>query len=131
MLRNGFTRFCDDPEIACCKAEKELEQLRAELTELKALAQAKADGRLAILPCKVGDTIYRINNINCKKYEYIVEKITLLKTGLYFYCYASSTSAPLYEECQFRLSDFGERVFLSREAAEKALKNKVERSNYL
>ena len=25
MLRDGFLRFCDDPEIACIRAEKELE----------------------------------------------------------------------------------------------------------
>jgi len=35
MLKNGFTRFCDDPEIACCKAERELEQLRAENASLQ------------------------------------------------------------------------------------------------
>ena len=30
MIKNGFLRFCDDPEITCCKAEKELGQLRQE-----------------------------------------------------------------------------------------------------
>lgn len=35
MLKNGFLRFCDNPEIACCKAERELEQLRAENASLR------------------------------------------------------------------------------------------------
>ena len=62
MFKYGFTRFCDDPEITCCKAEKELEllheeneRLYAELAELHELAKAKADGRLKILPAKPGD----------------------------------------------------------------------------
>lgn len=32
MQMNRFTRFCDDPEITCCRAEKELEQLQRELS---------------------------------------------------------------------------------------------------
>lgn len=35
MLRDGFLRFCNDPEIACCKAERELEQLRTENASLR------------------------------------------------------------------------------------------------
>lgn len=35
MRKDGFLRFCDDPEIACCKAERELEQLRAESASLR------------------------------------------------------------------------------------------------
>ena len=30
MIKNGFLRFCDDPEIACCKVEAELGNLRIE-----------------------------------------------------------------------------------------------------
>ena len=35
MLKSGFLRFCDNPEIACCKAERELEQLRTENASLR------------------------------------------------------------------------------------------------
>jgi len=52
MFRDGFLRFCDDPDLACCRAEKELEQLRTENVRLQAvlaglqeLAKAKAEGR--------------------------------------------------------------------------------------
>jgi hypothetical protein len=36
MLKDGFLRFCNDPEIACCRAEKELELLRDENERLYA-----------------------------------------------------------------------------------------------
>lgn len=58
--RLRFTRFCDDPELTCCRAEKELERLAIEndnlkrqLAEFAELAKAKADGRLIELPCEV------------------------------------------------------------------------------
>ena len=35
MPKDGFLRFCDNPEIACCKAEKELERLRNENAALR------------------------------------------------------------------------------------------------
>lgn len=35
MIRDGFLRFCDDPEIACIRAEKELEHLRDEISRIR------------------------------------------------------------------------------------------------
>ena len=49
MLRDGFLRFCNDPEIACCKAERELEQLRAENALLLAqLAESQRREQAAV-----------------------------------------------------------------------------------
>ena len=49
MLRDGFLRFCNDPEIACCKAERELEQLRAENASLRAqLAESQRREQAAV-----------------------------------------------------------------------------------
>ena len=49
MLRDGFLRFCDNPEIACCKAERELEQLRAENASLRAqLAESQRREKAAV-----------------------------------------------------------------------------------
>lgn len=49
MLKDGFLRFCDNPEIACCKAERELEQLRAENASLRAkLAESQRRERAAV-----------------------------------------------------------------------------------
>ncbi len=119
MLRNGFTRFCDDPEIACCKAEKELEQLRAELTELKALAQAKSDGRLIVLPCKVGNIVYADCYGDIIGWE--VHQIEM-KTGKPTqYIARGDDEGYGTPEIDFVGEDIGKTVFLTREEAEKAL----------
>ncbi len=36
MLKDGFLRFCDDPEISCCRGEAELGLLREENVRLRA-----------------------------------------------------------------------------------------------
>ena len=124
MLRDGFLRFCDDPEIACCRAEKELEQLRtenvrlqAELNELQELAKAKAEGRLVELPCKVGDTVYYIawGAIT----ETIVNEIEQdIKGEWWIHFHASLKCDSTFKA---KVSSFGDRVFLTCEAAEKAI----------
>ena len=44
MNKYGFLRFCDDPEIACCRAERELFQLRTDYAQLRAeLEQAQEE----------------------------------------------------------------------------------------
>lgn len=49
MRRNGFLRFCDYPGIACCEAEAELGQLRAENARLRAeLIEARHRATAAI-----------------------------------------------------------------------------------
>ena len=49
MIKNGFLRFCNDTEIACCKAEKELEFLRNENAELRTqLAVSQRRGQAAV-----------------------------------------------------------------------------------
>lgn len=49
MLRDGFLRFCNDPEIACCKAEAELGRLRTENAQLRSqLQEAQRRERAAV-----------------------------------------------------------------------------------
>ena len=63
MLRDGFLRFCDNPEIACCKAERELEQLRAENASLRAkLAESQHRERAAVVGMKIIADTYREKN---------------------------------------------------------------------
>lgn len=104
------------------------------MNELLNYRQAECDGRLVVLPCKVGDTVYVIsnepcpynckhqyrndgqvniwhkeNNNNCKQCEYIDKK--------YIW------------EREFYLDDLarvGKTVFLTREEAEKALRKEDE-----
>lgn len=104
--------------------------------EVAELARAKSDGRLVLLPCKVGDTVWAItspvnivgmasDNEELAIFECTVESITL---------YTSQTSPPI----QFRLyyhgefvawyvtvADFGKTVFLTEAEAETALEKEA------
>ena len=74
------------------------------IDRIRELAEADKDGRLVVLPCKVGDTVWRIKRI----FETYPDK-----------------SKPYIEPDAFLLQDvfnIGKTVFLTREEAEKALK---------
>ena len=128
MLRDGFLRFCDDPELACCRAEKELEQLRTENVRLQAvlaglqeLAKAKADGRLVELPCKVGDTVYFAQLI-CE-YKHCDPPTRTFCCG----CSDYAKNKFVIQSRAFTLLDLkniGKTVFLTCEEAENALGGK-------
>ena len=86
--------------------------------EVQELAKAKADGRLVVLPCKVGDVVYE--PFVGKVYEKTVDRIIInrfttpqiwIETKLPF-------ATPRSERWDMAI---GKTVFLTREAAEKAL----------
>ena len=54
---------------------KEIEKLRAQLRHLEELAEADKDGRLVVLPCKVGDTVYYWDG--CQIIDYKVENFSV------------------------------------------------------
>ena len=68
-----------------------------------ALMEADKDGRVVVLPCKVGDTVYRIFNPPSR--EPVISAHTLMSVD-YIVRW---------------IDKFGKTVFLTREAAEKAL----------
>lgn len=72
------------------------------IDRLRELAQADKEGRCVVLPCKAGDTVWRIQYVQNKKGNYVVG-IAEIKFGLLW------------------ASEFGKTVFLTREEAEKAL----------
>ena len=74
---------------------------------LRELAEADKDGRLVVLPCKVGDTVYLIVTKRAK--VYMPEFSFVKKSRLTFL------------NMERVLQDFGKTVFLTREEAEKAL----------
>lgn len=76
---------------------------------MKELAKADKEGRLVVLPCKVGDTVWRIK----RTFETYPDK-----------------SKPYIEPDAFLLQDvfnIGKTVFLTREEAEKAMKGETEK----
>lgn len=81
---------------------------------IRELLKADRDGRLVVLPCKVGDTVYWVHGAvitECK-----VHRIQKNRNGLYI-CLKSNVS-----HGAFRADlSIGKTVFLTREEAEKVL----------
>ena len=77
------------------------------VARLRELAEADKDGRLVVLPCKVGDTVYLI--VTKRARIYTPEFRFIKKSCLTFL------------NMERVLRDFGKTVFLTREEAEKTL----------
>ena len=81
------------------------------LDRFRQLAKADKDGRLAVLPCEVGDTVYF--TLLGKIIEKQVFSIVSFSNSTRIYCGGTSE--------YFRPEDIGKTFFLTREEAEKAL----------
>ena len=81
------------------------------LKRLRELAEADREGRLVVLPCKVGDTIYHISRVRASHFE--DDKIIIDDEG----------RLKIYEMpfALVHLPYIGKSYFLTREEAEKAL----------
>ncbi len=113
-------------KYGCCFEDGELSWLKdvAELLEeLKSYKEAEEQGFLVRLPCKVGDTVYRVN-VGAKQ-----PIISMTVSEIHFLCYKNERAVrfdaigkeDMGESC-YRLEDIGRIVFLIREEAEKKLK---------
>lgn len=85
------------------------------LDRLLELAEADKDGRLVVLPCKVGDVVYGFHG----EKTILPMVVKWIETYTNGWCIAVQYAqmAPRF----YRFSDFGKTVFLTREEAEKAL----------
>ena len=81
------------------------------IDRLRELAEADKDGRLVVLPCKVGDTVYFA--LLGRIIEKQVFSIVSFSNSTRIYCGGTSE--------YFRPEDIGKTFFLTREEAEKAL----------
>lgn len=82
------------------------------LKKLQEYENKEEDSLLFTLPCKVGDTIYRLlytEIVECK-----VKEISITKSGVRFSCYCEEMKIKLH----FYLESFGKNAFLSRVEAE-------------
>lgn len=89
---------------------------------LKELAEADKDGRVVVLPCKVGDTVWIVG---------AVRKLYSAKVRTFFCGHPSAVRGRDPDghihmirttECDIPMQEFGKTVFLSREEAEKTLR---------
>lgn len=106
---------------ACAEAREIEETLSGcdySISRMVELMKADKDGRVVVLPCKVGDTVFaRLNN----KSKYVCEcKVKQIVVGNIGFVTFAPIGAP-EREYDVSLRGFGKTVFLSREEAEKAL----------
>lgn len=85
------------------------------IRHIEDLLQVEKDGRLVVLPCRVGENVYDISDGTAYK--------TKVLSFLYYGDWACRTVSSYPD-----LEEFGTRIFLTREEAEAALK-KVEAKN--
>lgn len=91
-----------------------------DLDRLRELVEADRDGRCIVLPCKVGDTIYKLFCGDIVELE--VERIVCWSSGYWKMNAHTEYSRADWKGFEIDFSDFGKTVFLTREAAEAALK---------
>lgn len=93
----------------------------SEVERLRELYKADKDGRVVVLPCKVGDTVWIVG---------AVRKLYSAKVRTFFCGHPSAVRGRDPDghihmirttECDIPMQEFGKTVFLSREEAEKAL----------
>lgn len=85
------------------------------LDRFRWLAEADRDGRLVVLPCKVGDVVYGFHN--GQTILPMVAKWVETSADGWTIAVQYTPMAPNF----YLFSDFGKTVFLTREEAEKAL----------
>ena len=91
---------------------------------LAELAQAEKDGRLVVLPCKVGDTVYIIRDR--KIIITTVETIHQWSGEKWILNVHTDKKYRHWVGYEVSFDGFGETVFLTREEAEAALKKREE-----
>lgn len=103
-------------------AEMTNDDIRAVLKKLADYEDLEEKGLLVRLPCKVGDTVYRVN-AGAKQ-----PIIPMTVSEIHFLCYKNERAVrfdaigkeDMGESC-YRLEDIGRIVFLTHEEAEKKL----------
>lgn len=95
----------------------------AELREnLKRYEDLEEKGRLVVLPCKVGDTVYEVQELRKRIQPYTVTHIHITHNGISFGWVLKDEMGIYSNVYGFSDSDIGKTVFMTRKEAEAALK---------
>ena len=100
MTPEEIAKIGMETEAGCVRAIARMYGVN--INRLRELAEADRDERVVVLPCKVGDTVYRL--------QYIEPALGRFTVGV----------KPI-KFALFWLEEFGKTVFLTREEAEEAL----------
>ena len=95
-----------------CAMMSVLNSIGGGCTRLRELAEADKDGRLVVLPCKVGDTLFRVFDGNISEHEVQNMKYFARQRRL------GIDMTPFFLDAE---KFIGKTVFLTRKEAEKAL----------
>ena len=88
-------------------------------TRLRELAEADRAGRLVVLPCKVGDTVYEVTSRKTiSEYRVKAIRVELFCTFIEWDIVAGFVDKSIFG---VPVDEIGKTVFLTREEAEKAL----------
>ena len=90
------------------------------INRLRKFAEADRDGRVLILPCKVGDTVYFVNAKQIL--EFAVVGYAVDETGISWVHSEHVDKIGNTNERTFSPDRFGKNTFFTREEAEKALR---------
>lgn len=93
------------------------------ISRLVELAEADKDGRLTVLPCKVGEKIYYLNGKYIIQVEVVGYKVD--ETGAWLFIgetYNPETNRAYH--CDLETERIGKTVFFTREEAERAMEEK-------
>ena len=85
---------------------------------LEAICDAERDGRCVALPCKVGDTVY------CLNYNVKTEEREIAPSRVKYVRYDTEPKNNIYVSDGNFIRTLGVHAWLTREAAEKALKER-------
>lgn len=107
---------------ACAEAREIEETLSGydySISRMVELMKADKDGRVVVLPCKVGDTVWALIGYAREPRECKVEFVNI---GNGYTTIILRTADDAREQCGVLLLAFGRTVFLTHEEAEKALR---------
>ena len=110
-----FRELCTDEVAELARTLRKAFEC-GEVDHIRDLLQAERDGRLVVLPCKVGDVVYGFHGE--KTILPMVAKWIETNTDGWTVAAQYVPMAPKF----YLFSDFGKTVFLTREEAEAALK---------
>lgn len=102
------------------KIYEDIAELCGGFDRLRELAEADKDGRVVVLPCKVGETVYFVNAKQIL--EFAVVGYAVDETGISWVYSENVDKIGNTNERTFSPDRFGKNTFFTREEAEKALR---------
>ena len=112
-------------ECECSRCDKPNDWKNDCVKKLAEYETAEKEGRLVVLPCKVGDAVYAIED---KYYEYLYHKgiqkghVCRFEYDKEWFAWIHIDGCNKDLQIAYKTSNFNQTVFLTRGEAEKALK---------